>query len=57
MVAKTDEVLMLMNGREQRIECADVAEKERVYTGIYNWLMRRETDEEIRESVRDLAAR
>ena len=57
VVAKTDEVLMLMNGREQRIECADLAEKERVYAGIYDWLMRRETDEEIRESVRDLAAR
>ena len=57
VVAKTDEILMLMNGREQRIECADVAEKERVYAGIYDWLMRRETDDEIRESVRDLAAR
>jgi peptidoglycan/xylan/chitin deacetylase (PgdA/CDA1 family) len=57
VVAKTDEILMLMNGREQRIECVSVAEKEDVYTGIYDWLMRRETDEEIRESVRDLAAR
>lgn len=57
VVAKTDQVLMLVNGREQRLSCAGIAEKERVYHGLCNYLRRMETDDEIREAVRDLCAR
>jgi peptidoglycan/xylan/chitin deacetylase (PgdA/CDA1 family) len=57
VVAKTDQILMLINAREERILCRGVAEKERIYHELYHYLRRRETDEEIRVAVRDLCAR
>ena len=57
VVAKTDQVLMLINGREQRLMCSGIAEKERVYRGLHDYLRRMETDDEIRAAVRDLCAR
>lgn len=57
VVAKTDQILMLINGREERIMCGSVAEKERIYHELYHYLRRLDTDEEIRVAVRDLCAR
>jgi len=57
VIAKTDQILMLIHGREERIMCGGVAEKERVYHELYNYLRRLENDDEIRVAVRDLCAR
>jgi len=57
VIARSRELVMLIDGREQRIDCSNPAEKVRAYEGLYAYLMRRETDEEIRTIVRDLAAR
>jgi peptidoglycan/xylan/chitin deacetylase (PgdA/CDA1 family) len=57
VVAKTDQILMLINGREERILCGSVVEKERIYHELIQYLRRLETDEEIRVAVRDLCAR
>src|SRR5262249_23723276 len=50
-------ILMLIHGKEERIMCGGLAEKERVYRELYNYLRRLETDDEIRTAVRDLCAR
>jgi peptidoglycan/xylan/chitin deacetylase (PgdA/CDA1 family) len=57
IIAKSPQLILLIDGREQRIDCSNNAEKERAYEGLYGYLMSRETDEEIRTAVRDLAAR
>lgn len=57
LFAKTDEIVLLINGREQRIECSRVSEKAAAYDELYAYLMRRDTDDEIRTTVRDLARR
>ena len=57
VVAKADQILMLIHGREERLICGSIAEKNEVYHGLYNYLRRMETDDEIRAAVRDLCAR
>lgn len=57
VVAKADQILMLIHGREERLISSSIAEKEEVYRGLYGYLRRMETDDEIRAAVRDLCAR
>jgi peptidoglycan/xylan/chitin deacetylase (PgdA/CDA1 family) len=57
VIAKSNEIMLLTEGREQTLECRSIGDKRKVYAALYDWLRARETDEEIRQVVRDLAAR
>jgi peptidoglycan/xylan/chitin deacetylase (PgdA/CDA1 family) len=57
VIAKNDSIGLLMHGREQRLECRSVSEKRELYEALYSWLRDRDSDDEIRQIVRDLAAR
>jgi peptidoglycan/xylan/chitin deacetylase (PgdA/CDA1 family) len=57
VIAKNDAIGLLMHGREQRLECHSVREKRELFDALYGWLRDRDSDDEIRQIVRDLAAR
>lgn len=57
VIAKNDSIGLLMHGREQRLECRSVWEKRDLFDALYRWLRDRDSDDEIRQVVRDLAAR
>jgi peptidoglycan/xylan/chitin deacetylase (PgdA/CDA1 family) len=57
VIAKNDTISLLMNGREQRLECRSLRDKRELYDALYGWLRERESDDEIRRVVRDLAKR
>jgi peptidoglycan/xylan/chitin deacetylase (PgdA/CDA1 family) len=57
VIAKSPRVGLVIDGVERTFECADPSAKRRAYSDLYNWLRSRETEEEIRVAVRDLAAR
>ena len=57
VIASADRVSCSMDGEERTFSCASVEEKQRTFSDIYWWLRRLPTDLEIRNFVRDLAAR
>jgi peptidoglycan/xylan/chitin deacetylase (PgdA/CDA1 family) len=56
-IAKNDTVELAMDGVERRFACADVAAKRATFETIYWWLRARETEDELRHAIHELAAR
>lgn len=57
VIARNDRIGLLIDGRDQRYDCATVAEKRHLYSSVYKWLRRLETEDELRQVVRDLSGR
>jgi peptidoglycan/xylan/chitin deacetylase (PgdA/CDA1 family) len=57
VVARTDRIGLVMNGRDVRLDSRTVEEKRETYEAIYWWLRSLPTEEELRVAVRDLAKR
>jgi peptidoglycan/xylan/chitin deacetylase (PgdA/CDA1 family) len=57
VIAKHDQISLIMNGREAHVRCRTLAEKFEAYDQLYWWLRGLTTDAEIRMIARDLAAR
>jgi peptidoglycan/xylan/chitin deacetylase (PgdA/CDA1 family) len=57
VVARSSRIGMMINDEKQFFDCATVYEKRAVYDAIYRYLRNLKTDDEVREVVRDLAAR
>lgn len=57
VIAENDRIGLYMAGKERRIECSETFEKREVFDQLYWWLRSRETEDEIRQTVRDLCGR
>jgi peptidoglycan/xylan/chitin deacetylase (PgdA/CDA1 family) len=57
VIARNALVGLHMDGEDRWFDCASVEQKYEVFGYIYWWLRKRQTDEDIRQIVRDLAAR
>jgi len=57
IIAGNDAIGLVMNGREQRLDCRSLRDKRELFEALHAWLRARESDDEIRRVVRDLAAR
>lgn len=57
VIARNTIVGLRMDGQDRWFDCASVEQKYEVFAHIYWWLRKRETEQEIRQIVRDLAAR
>jgi peptidoglycan/xylan/chitin deacetylase (PgdA/CDA1 family) len=57
VIAENNRIGLYMDGRERRIDCAEISEKRAVFDHLYWWLRSRETEDEIRQTVRDLCGR
>jgi peptidoglycan/xylan/chitin deacetylase (PgdA/CDA1 family) len=57
VIAKTDRLALLIDGRDQRFDCRTEAEKAHLFAGLWTWLWERPTNEEINRCVDDLAGR
>jgi peptidoglycan/xylan/chitin deacetylase (PgdA/CDA1 family) len=57
VVAQNDRVAMRMDDRDVVLTCATPAQKRDVFELIYSWLRGRNSEAELREAVRELAAR
>ena len=56
VIARNSRIGMVINGKDQFFECGTAGEKQAVYDSIYRHLRGMKTDDEVRETVRDLAA-
>lgn len=57
VIAKNDMLALSLDGQDRWYNCRTTAEKLAVYEDLYWWLRKRETEEELRQVVRDLCAR
>ena len=57
VIAKNELIGLRLEGRDRWFDCRTVEEKRAVFEHIYWWLRHRETEEELRQVVRELAAR
>ena len=57
VIARNDRIGLVINGENRFFDCATANEKRAVYDAIYRHLRGMKTDDEVRETVRDLAAR
>jgi peptidoglycan/xylan/chitin deacetylase (PgdA/CDA1 family) len=57
VIARNTIVGLHMDGQDRWFDCASVEQKYEVFGHIYWWLRKRKTEEELRQIVRDLAAR
>ncbi len=57
VIGKSDGINLTLNGRDQRLECRSLRDKRELYDALYGWLRERETDDELRQVVRDLCRR
>lgn len=57
VIAKNELIGLRLDGHDRWFECRTADEKRAVFDHIYWWLRRRETEEELRNVVRELAAR
>jgi len=57
VIARNTIIGLHMDGQDRWFDCATVEQKYEVFAHIYWWLRKRETEQEIRQIVRDLAAR
>ncbi|MEZ5785954.1 MAG: polysaccharide deacetylase family protein [Xanthobacteraceae bacterium] len=57
VIAQNDSIALEMDGRDCRLTCTSVADKNRAYSYLYRWLRERESDREMRDIVRELARR
>jgi peptidoglycan/xylan/chitin deacetylase (PgdA/CDA1 family) len=56
VIARNDRVGLVIGGRDRKFDCRTVAEKRALYDELYWWLRGRQTEAELREVVRNLAA-
>jgi peptidoglycan/xylan/chitin deacetylase (PgdA/CDA1 family) len=56
VIARNSRIGLTIDGREQTVDCASVAEKRALYDELYWWLRSRPTETEMRNVVRNLAA-
>lgn len=56
VIARNNRIGLSIEGRNQTFDCATVAEKRALYDELYWWLRSRDTETELREFVRNLAA-
>jgi len=57
VIAKSKMIGLRIDGEDKFFECRTVAEKRHLFDELYWWLRRRKTEQELRQVVRDLAAR
>lgn len=57
IIAQNDQIGLVMGTHEERLDCRTVGEKRELFDALHAWLRARESDDEIRRIVRDLAAR
>jgi peptidoglycan/xylan/chitin deacetylase (PgdA/CDA1 family) len=57
VVARTDRIGVVINGRDVRFSCRTPEEKLETHLALYAWLRDLESEEELRHAVRDLATR
>jgi peptidoglycan/xylan/chitin deacetylase (PgdA/CDA1 family) len=57
VVARTEDVILSVDGREEAFRCASVAEKREAFDRLYRWLRSLATEAELRAVVRALASR
>jgi peptidoglycan/xylan/chitin deacetylase (PgdA/CDA1 family) len=57
VVVRNKRIILLIDGREQGFDCATVGDKRHLFDQLYRWLRSRETEDEVRHYVRDLARR
>ena len=56
VIARNKRIGLMINGKNQFFDCATANEKRAVYDALYGYLRSMKTDEEVRKTVRDLAA-
>jgi len=56
VIARNSRIGMVIDGENRFFECGTDAEKQETYDAIYRYLRAMKTDDEVRETVRDLAA-
>jgi len=57
VVARNTQISLLIDGREQILDCGTVAEKRELFDALYGWVRSLATEDELRRVVRDLCAR
>jgi peptidoglycan/xylan/chitin deacetylase (PgdA/CDA1 family) len=57
VIAKHERIGLVIDGENRSFDCATVAEKRALYDELYWWLRARDSETELRDVVRDLAAR
>lgn len=57
VIAQNNNIALELDGKECRLDCASVAEKYRAYDYLYCWLRDRESDDDIRSTMRALSQR
>jgi peptidoglycan/xylan/chitin deacetylase (PgdA/CDA1 family) len=57
VIAKTERLVVEMDGATRFIECGNVSGKRRAFEEVYWWLRSMKTDAELRDAVRDICAR
>jgi len=57
VVARNDHVTLTMDGTQRTFACASVDGKRAAFAETYWWLRQRATEDDLREAIRDLAAR
>lgn len=57
VVAGNDRIGLYIDGRERRFDCADIEAKNNLFDQLYWWLRGAQTEDELREAVRDLSVR
>ena len=57
VIAKTDRLVVEMDGTTRFIECGNASGKRRAFEEVYWWLRSMKTDAELRNTVRDICAR
>jgi peptidoglycan/xylan/chitin deacetylase (PgdA/CDA1 family) len=57
VIARKERIGLVIDDVDRRFECRTVEEKRHVFDALYWWLRKRGTEEEVRQVVRDLAAR
>ena len=57
VIAENSRIGLLIDGQERRFDCASVLEKRDLFEQLYWWLRARETEDELRNVIRDLSTR
>ena len=57
VIARKERIGLIIDDEDRRFDCRTVEEKQHLFNEIYWWLRGRQTEEELRHVVRDLATR
>ena len=57
VIARKERLGLVIDGEDRRFDCRSIEEKRELFDELYWWLRGRETEEELRQVVRDLARR